>query len=109
MSGLWSDPLSTSILHVCEHVAYVIITIISWIGSFKGFFSVLQAVDLEQLRLELEDQLGAWSHSNITPGETEAAASELWHRYEALTSSLSQDLCEQLRLVLEPSQATKLK
>ena len=39
----------------------------------------------------------------------ESSASELWHRYEALTASLSQDLCEQLRLVLEPSQATKLR
>ena len=38
-----------------------------------------------------------------------SVASELWHRYEALTSSLSQDLCEQLRLVLEPTQATKLR
>jgi len=39
----------------------------------------------------------------------EHAAGELWHRYESLTASLAQDLCEQLRLVLEPSQATKLK
>ncbi|XP_062606356.1 midasin-like [Saccostrea cucullata] len=39
----------------------------------------------------------------------EEAASEAWHRYEALTSTLSQELCEQLRLVLEPSQATKLR
>lgn len=77
--------------------------------KWKGYYHYLQAIDLEHLRLELEDQLGAWSQSNITPGETEVAASELWHRYEALTSILSQDLCEQLRLVLEPSQATKLK
>ena len=32
-----------------------------------------------------------------------------WHDYEALTQGLAQELCEQLRLVLEPSQATKLK
>ena len=37
------------------------------------------------------------------------AAGEAWQKYETLTSSLSQELCEQLRLVLEPSQATKLK
>ncbi|XP_053396218.1 midasin-like isoform X2 [Mercenaria mercenaria] len=66
--------------------------------------------DLESLRSELENQLGSWTQSNL-PADTDAesAASELWHRYEALTSSLAQDLCEQLRLVLEPSQATKLK
>ncbi|XP_025099150.1 midasin-like [Pomacea canaliculata] len=38
-----------------------------------------------------------------------AAAAEAWQKYEMLTASLSQDLCEQLRLVLEPSQATKLR
>ena len=36
-------------------------------------------------------------------------AQEAWRKYELLTSSLSQELCEQLRLVLEPSLATKLK
>ena len=42
MSDFWSDPLSTSILHVCEQrsspepslVAYAVSTIISWAGSF---------------------------------------------------------------------------
>ncbi|WAR08077.1 MDN1-like protein [Mya arenaria] len=66
--------------------------------------------DLESLREELESQLGSWSQSNLPVNtDMESAASELWHRYEALTGSLAQDLCEQLRLVLEPSQATKLK
>ena len=37
------------------------------------------------------------------------AAEEAWHKYEAVTSDLAQELCEQLRLVLEPSLATKLK
>ncbi|KAL4232858.1 AAA ATPase midasin [Mactra antiquata] len=66
--------------------------------------------ELEQLRSELESELGSWTQSNQPSDiDTESSASDLWHRYEALTSSLSQDLCEQLRLVLEPSQATKLK
>lgn len=30
-------------------------------------------------------------------------------RYEALTSDLAADLCEQLRLILEPTLATKLQ
>ena len=34
---------------------------------------------------------------------------ELWRCYEALTADASQRLCEQLRLVLEPLLATKLR
>lgn len=33
----------------------------------------------------------------------------MWHQYQSLTSALSQQLCEQLRLILEPTQAAKLK
>lgn len=33
----------------------------------------------------------------------------MWHQYQNLTSALSQQLCEQLRLILEPTQAAKLK
>ena len=36
-------------------------------------------------------------------------ASQLWLKYEALTSNLSQMLCEELRLVLQPTQAAQLK
>ena len=39
----------------------------------------------------------------------EESAAESWRCYEALTASLAQDLCEQLRLVLEPTQAAKLR
>ncbi|CAG5129151.1 unnamed protein product [Candidula unifasciata] len=36
-------------------------------------------------------------------------ALEAWQKYQAITGALSQELCEQLRLILEPSQATKLR
>uniref|UniRef100_A0A452IKR6 Midasin n=1 Tax=Gopherus agassizii TaxID=38772 RepID=A0A452IKR6_9SAUR len=39
----------------------------------------------------------------------EKTAAEMWQRYLALTTPLSQQLCEQLRLILEPTQAAKLK
>lgn len=39
----------------------------------------------------------------------ESAAAALWHQYQALTSPVSQLLCEQLHLVLEPTQAAKLR
>ncbi|XP_077869169.1 midasin [Saccoglossus kowalevskii] len=64
--------------------------------------------NVEKLRSDLEQQLTSWTYK---PGSTEEEklAQEAWHRYESLTTSLSQELCEQLRLVLEPSQATKLR
>ncbi|XP_060072903.1 midasin-like [Ylistrum balloti] len=63
--------------------------------------------DMEKLRSELEEQLVTWFDACSL--QNESVAAEAWHKYEALTASLSQELCEQLRLVLEPSQATKLK
>ncbi|KAJ8409756.1 hypothetical protein AAFF_G00218150 [Aldrovandia affinis] len=65
--------------------------------------------DPEELRKEMELQLEAW-HSQ-TPGEQEEemAAAGMWQQYQLLTSALSQQLCEQLRLILEPTQASKLK
>ncbi|XP_069830836.1 midasin-like isoform X3 [Dendropsophus ebraccatus] len=63
--------------------------------------------NLEELRKELEKQLEAW----YTQGdvEEEKAATEMWQSYLLLTASLSQQLCEQLRLILEPTKAAKLK
>ena len=36
-------------------------------------------------------------------------ATELWVKYEQLTSPLSHILCEELRLILQPTQAAQLK
>ncbi|KAK3098216.1 hypothetical protein FSP39_017284 [Pinctada imbricata] len=66
-------------------------------------------VNIEKLRAELEEQLTTFTHKDNISQEAEHSAAEAWHKYEALTSALSQELCEQLRLVLEPSQATKLR
>ncbi|XP_067673927.1 midasin-like [Haliotis asinina] len=65
--------------------------------------------DEEKLRAELEENVTAWSHQQAATPQEQAAAAEAWQQYDALTASLAQDLCEQLRLVLEPSQATKLR
>ncbi|XP_076077814.1 midasin-like isoform X3 [Mytilus galloprovincialis] len=70
---------------------------------------VKEEVNVEKLREELESQLTSWSHTNSDNALPEEAAAEAWNQYEVLTSNLSQELCEQLRLILEPSQATKLK
>uniref|UniRef100_A0A663DVI4 Midasin n=1 Tax=Aquila chrysaetos chrysaetos TaxID=223781 RepID=A0A663DVI4_AQUCH len=56
----------------------------------------LRAVDTEELKPEKKKS-------------TEKEAAQLWQRYLVLTAPLSQQLCEQLRLILEPTQAAKLK
>ncbi|KAI9517137.1 AAA ATPase midasin, partial [Dissostichus eleginoides] len=64
--------------------------------------------DPEEMRKEMELQLEAWHQ--LAPGtqEEESAAASMWHQYQTLTSALSQQLCEQLRLILEPTKAAKL-
>ncbi|CAG8447499.1 16137_t:CDS:10 [Dentiscutata erythropus] len=61
--------------------------------------------DIDSLRQELEIKLSEWRKSDrdITK------ARELWRKYENLTYDLANNLCEQLRLILEPTLAAKLK
>eukprot|EP01133_Synstelium_polycarpum_P016329 gene16329-19424_t len=58
--------------------------------------------DLDAMREELEK----WKIDNANDVDCGA---ELWKRFEHLTNDLSQELCEQLRLILEPTLATKLQ
>ncbi|XP_073531808.1 midasin [Phyllobates terribilis] len=68
---------------------------------------VQSSQNLEELRKELEKQLEAWyAHGDA---EEEKSAAEMWQNYLLLTAPLSQQLCEQLRLILEPTKAAKLK
>ena len=64
----------------------------------------------EQLRADLEAELGKYQGFDETAAEhlslREAIA--LWHRLEGLTSGISDQLSEQLRLVLEASLATRM-
>ncbi|XP_031717306.1 midasin isoform X2 [Anarrhichthys ocellatus] len=65
--------------------------------------------DPEEIRRQMELQLEAWHKQARGTQEEESAAASMWHQYQTLTSALSQQLCEQLRLILEPTQAAKLK
>ncbi|KAM3861280.1 midasin [Diretmus argenteus] len=65
--------------------------------------------DPEEVRREMELQLEAWHKQAPGAPEEESAAAAMWQQYQTLTSALSQQLCEQLRLILEPTQAAKLK
>ncbi|KAK9767839.1 AAA ATPase midasin [Basidiobolus ranarum] len=60
---------------------------------------------IEAMREELERNLTKWRED----GESMNNARELWHQYELLTHDLALGLCEQLRLILEPTLATKMK
>ncbi|XP_051017145.1 midasin [Acomys russatus] len=65
--------------------------------------------DVIELRQEMERQLETWQAHDCGSAEEEKAAAEMWQNYLVLTASLSQQLCEQLRLLLEPTQAAKLR
>ncbi|XP_014636596.1 PREDICTED: midasin [Ceratotherium simum simum] len=65
--------------------------------------------DVSELRQELERQLEMWQPHESGNPEEEKAAADMWQNYLVLTAPLSQQLCEQLRLILEPTQAAKLK
>nr|DBA26506.1 TPA: hypothetical protein GDO54_010752 [Pyxicephalus adspersus] len=78
-----------------------------WEFLKEGF--ALTPENPEELRRELERQLDDWQAHPIGDAAEEKAAAEMWQKYLLLTGSLSQQLCEQLRLILEPTQAAKLK
>ncbi|KAF9437661.1 AAA ATPase midasin [Entomortierella beljakovae] len=65
----------------------------------------LKPEDIEDLRRQLEESLGDWRSNGRDPKDAQA----LWQKYDNLTQDLALGLCEQLRLILEPTQATKLK
>ncbi|XP_068082683.1 midasin [Anabrus simplex] len=61
-------------------------------------------LDPVAVRNELEKQLATWAQP---PPDDEAA--KAWESFLSVTSSLARDLSEQLRLVLEPTQASRLR
>ncbi|KAE8674161.1 Mitochondrial substrate carrier family protein [Hibiscus syriacus] len=56
-----------------------------------------------------EEEMGQVQHLEEASGEVKSNASALWKRYELLTTRLSHELAEQLRLVMEPTIASKLQ
>jgi len=59
----------------------------------------------DQAPEDAEAELRSWQ-ANDYPSE---GAQNMWRLYESLTHDLSYALCEQLRSILEPTQATRLK
>lgn len=59
---------------------------------------------VERTRFDVEKMLGEWTQK---PSTEEAAVA--WNRLSSLTDTAARDLSEKLRLVLEPTQASRLK
>lgn len=94
--------------------------------SGDGTEKLLTREEMDKMRQELDEFMNKWKEE---PGNWDYGL-ELWRkyptwnnfktqileingtwqnkRYEALTGDLAADLCEQLRLILEPTLATKL-
>ena len=62
-------------------------------------------IDYEKLRMELDQVMQSWRANRHDDQES----MKLWTICCELTRDLSFDLCEQLRLIMEPTLATKLK
>ncbi|CCL98515.1 uncharacterized protein FIBRA_00514 [Fibroporia radiculosa] len=60
---------------------------------------------LEDESEQVELMMQEWRASGQSPD----LAGDIWRKYESLTHDLSYALCEQLRLILEPTMATRLK
>ncbi|XP_038899709.1 midasin isoform X2 [Benincasa hispida] len=56
-----------------------------------------------------DDELGKVNNTEVVSSEVKDNATVLWRKYELRTTRLSQELAEQLRLVMEPTLASKLQ
>eukprot|EP01134_Creolimax_fragrantissima_P005503 CFRG5503T1 len=69
---------------------------------------ILTEEEIQDKRDEVEKILAQWRDGHLQSNDAGIGES-LWAEYETITSGLSQDLCEQLRVILEPSLATRLQ
>lgn len=75
--------------------------------SFRSSF-ISESTDLSQLSLDDKD-LGKGREPCDVPDHVKDNATALWSRFELSTTKLSIELAEQLRLVMEPTLASKLQ
>ncbi|XP_044750466.1 midasin [Coccinella septempunctata] len=66
--------------------------------------TTLSIEEMNALRTEVEQQMSSWYEP---PSDVDAE--QTWQKISSVTSSLAQELSEQLTLVLEPTQASRLK
>ncbi|GBG67611.1 hypothetical protein CBR_g741 [Chara braunii] len=83
------------------------------IDEEKRLDGTMSEEEMKQLRDEMEKRMQELRMEGAEGEEGKAKrlakARTLWRRYEHMTSRLAQELSEQLRLILEPTLATKLQ
>jgi len=77
------------------------------LGSLNDVKRELTAEDVERARAEAERSLTEWREKSSAGDE--AKAQDLWRKLEQLTTALSAELAEKLRLILEPTLASRLQ
>ena len=79
------------------------------LDASKDLVRELTAEDIERARVEAEQSLTQWREKSSHDRGNEASAQNLWRKLEQLTTSLSAELAEKLRLILEPTLASRLQ
>lgn len=64
---------------------------------------------IQKIRDETEKKLFELRNTETNEEHVNQDALALWHNYDILTQQYSKELCEQLRLILEPTKCSKLK
>ncbi|XP_058750373.1 midasin-like isoform X2 [Vicia villosa] len=76
--------------------------------SFSRSYLNENTLKISQLSVH-DEEMGQYHEPCEAPDHVKDNANALWRRYELSTTKLSQELAEQLRLVLEPTVASKLQ
>jgi midasin len=71
--------------------------------------STITDVEMEDAKDDIVKDVEAELRQWQVDGQPDVGAEHIWRLYESLTHDLSYALCEQLRLILEPTLATRLK
>lgn len=79
------------------------------LDASKDVVRELTPEDIERARVEAEQSLTQWREKSSHHRGNEASAQNLWKKLEQLTTSLSAELAEKLRLILEPTLASRLQ
>ncbi|WVR04698.1 hypothetical protein IAU60_001709 [Kwoniella sp. DSM 27419] len=74
------------------------------------FENMEDGIESKDIKPDVEGDEPDLNMVDAAPGASQqVAAEDLWRQYASLTSDLSYALCEQLRLILEPTLATRLQ
>lgn len=99
------DPRTDDVMDKLTSDARFFDDVIAPDGALADEDFTLTDEDVQQIRQDLEQRLD----EALAEGADEQSAMDAWLQFESVTRTHSQELCEQLRLVLEASLASKLQ